>query len=106
MFLLRPTAYGAIIKMNIDCDSLHIGSTKAGKYVYTILNRGAHTFISKSENNSTLNIIVEGGKIYYIKQQVKMGSLYAKTGLKLLNEVEGKKYLNRCRLSKDNVYSN
>ncbi len=106
VYLLRPTDFGAIVKMNIDCDDIHIGSTTAERYVYTLVNPGTHVFVSKSENHSSLSITVEAGKIYYIKQQVKMGIFFAETKLKLLDDTEGKKYLSKCKLSKDNVYSN
>jgi hypothetical protein len=45
-------------------------------------------------------------KIYYIKQEVKMGFAIAETGLKLVDEKEGQKYLQKCKLAKDNVASN
>jgi hypothetical protein len=103
--IIRPTSYGFLIKMNVECDSVHIGSTKAKKYIYTVLDPGRHTFVSKSENHYKFDLDVEAGKIYYIKQQVEMGALYAETGLEILSDQDGKKYLDKCTLSKDNVYS-
>jgi len=105
VYFLRPTSFGALIKMNIECDSVHIGSTYAGKYVYTILDTGLHHFISRAENNASLDIKLEAGKLYYIKQKVKMGFLFAETGLELADEKDGKKYLGKCKLSKDNVFT-
>jgi len=53
-----------------------------------------------------LEITVEAGKVYYIKQEVKMGFAIAETGLKPVEEKEGQKYLQKCKLAKDNVASN
>lgn len=106
VYIIRPTTFGAIIRMNVECDSVHIGSTTAKRYIYTALSPGKHTLFSRSENKSTLEVELEAGKIYYINQQVKMGFFIAETGLMLLNEEDGKKYLNKCKLSKDNTYSN
>jgi len=106
VYLLRPSGFGTLVKMNLECDSVHIGSTKAFKYVYSILEPGTHTFLSKAENKKSLTITLESGKIYYIKQEVKMGVFFAETGLKLLDEGDGKKGLGKCSLSKDNVFSN
>jgi hypothetical protein len=106
VYIIRPTSFAFLIKMDIDCDSLHIGSTKAKKYVYTRVAPGKHVFVSRSENNYRFTLNVEAGKVYYIKQEVKLGALYAETALELLNEEDGKKYLSKCKLSKDNVFTN
>ena len=105
VYVLRPSSFGALIRQDINCDNVFVGSTKSRQYVYTVLDSGVHTFTSSSENVATLDVTLEAGKVYYIKQQVKMGVLYAETGLKLLDENEGKKYSEKCKLSKTNVYS-
>jgi hypothetical protein len=105
IYILRPSGFGALIRMNLECDSVHIGSTKAENYVYAMLNPGAHTLVSKAENNTSLEVTLEAGKTYYVKQQVKMGFVYSETGLKLVDEQEGQKYLKKCKLAKDNVAS-
>ena len=104
VYIVRPTGFGFLIRMKLYCDSIFIGSTMAQNYVYLAVDSGKHIFISKSENKSKLELLVEPGKIYYLKQQVKMGFLYAETSLKLLDEAEGKKYLNKCTLSSDNSF--
>src|ERR1700740_3131638 len=32
VYILRPSGFGALIKMSVLCDSVHIGATKAGNY--------------------------------------------------------------------------
>ena len=104
VYIIRPTAYGFLVKMKLYCDTVFLGSTMAERYVYTIVDPGKYNFISKSENKFNFELTVEPGKIYYLKQQVKMGMLYASTKLKLLSEEEGKRYLLKTKLSKDNTY--
>ena len=106
VYIIRSTLLGAVIKMNIECNSIHIGSTKAEKYIYTILEPRTHTFLAKSKNKSSFELTVEAGKIYFIKQQVKMGFLFAQTGLKLITDEEGRKLLSKCKLSSDNLLTN
>jgi hypothetical protein len=106
VYILRPATLGLVVRMFLNCDSVHIGSTMAHNFVYVMLEPGTHTLMSTSENHSTLEITVEAGKVYYIKQEVKMGIAIAETGLKLVDETEGQKYLKKCRLAKDNVASN
>jgi len=62
--------------------------------------------LAKSENKLSFELTVEAGKIYFIKQQVKMGFLFAQTGLKLMTEEEGRKLLSKCKLSTDNLITN
>ncbi|HEY0299243.1 MAG TPA: DUF2846 domain-containing protein [Arachidicoccus sp.] len=106
VYIVRPSAMGAAIRMRVDCDSQRIGANYAAQYIYTVLEPGNHTFSSKAENRSSLDILLEAGKIYYIKQQSKIGILYSETGLKLLSDEDGQKFLKKCILSKDNAYTN
>jgi hypothetical protein len=105
VYILRPSTFGMVVRMFVRCDSVHIGSTMAHNFVYAMLDPGTHTLRSTSENNSTLEITVDAGKVYYVKQEVKMGFAIAETGLKLVDEKEGQKYLQKCKLAKDNVAS-
>lgn len=104
VYLIRPSVLGFAIRMDISCDSQYIGTTGAEKYIYTILDSGKHVFLSRSENKAWLDLVLEPGKIYYIEQQVKMGWIYARTKLKLLDEEEGKKILAKCKLDHTNLY--
>jgi len=105
VYIVRPSSFALLIKMSVECDNVRIGSTKSKKYIYDVVNPGTHVFVSKAENEDTFEITLEANKIYYIKQEVKMGVLYAETKLALLTEEEGKKFLQKCKLSKDNVYN-
>jgi hypothetical protein len=78
VYILRPSIFGLAVRMFLDCDSVHIGSTMAHNFVYALLEPGTHTLMSTSENHPTLEITVEAGKVYYIKQEVKMGTVIAK----------------------------
>jgi len=105
VYIIRNSSIGSLIRMGVECNDLKIGSTKAKQYVYTVLAPGNYTFVSKTpENKASLDLTLEAGKIYYIKQQVKMGIIAARTGLELMNEPDGKKALNDCKLSSDNIY--
>jgi Protein of unknown function (DUF2846) len=106
VYILRPSSMGMLIRMRVRCDGRNIGSTKAENFLFAVVEPGKHTLQTTSENVETMDITVEAGKIYYVKQQAKMGFAFAETGLKLLDEKEGQKDLGKCRLAKDNVASN
>jgi len=105
VYVLRPTSYGFAIRMDVSCDTSYIGTTGAKSYIYTILSPGKYTFLSRSENKAFLDVTVEAGKTYYLEQQVKMGMIYARTKLNLVDEEKGKKFLAKCKLDHTNQYA-
>ncbi len=105
VFVVRPTSFASLIRMDVNCDTTYIGTTGPKRYVYTVLPPGKYTFLSRSQNKSFLEITVEAGKIYYLEQQVKMGAIYARTNLKLAEEADGKKFLAKCKLDHTNQYT-
>ena len=106
VYVVRPSSLGGLIKMTVRCDNVEIGSTKAGNFVYAMIDPGSHTLTSSAENTANLEITLEAGKTYYVKQQVLMGFVIAETNLKVLDDKDGQKDLKKCRLSKHNVASN
>ena len=106
VYIVRPSAMGSLIHMKVRCDSVPIGTTSACNYVYAMLEPGKHTLTSHAENWAALDIVVEAGKVYYVKQRSEMGALYAETDLELLEEKDGQKYLKKCEIAKDNVATN
>ena len=105
VYVIRPTAYGFAIRMDVNCDTTYIGTTGAKSYIYTVLPPGKYTFLSRSENKSYLGVTLEAGKLYYIEQQVKMGMIYARTKINLVDEEKGKNFLAKCKLDHTNKYS-
>jgi len=104
VYILRPTSFGSAIRMNVHCDSTLIGTTNANSYLYLIVDPGNYLIRSKAENKSELPVTVEAGKIYYIEQSVKMGIVYARANLLLVDEEKGKKFMKKCKLAKSNEY--
>jgi hypothetical protein len=104
VFIVRPSIMGMAIPFRLDCDSFQIGWIHAKTYLYTILDSGEHEFKALSENEFHLKVKLEAGKIYYLEQESKMGMLYARTKLKLLDPEAGKNYLSKCKISNQNRY--
>lgn len=104
VYIVRPTIMAFAVPMRLDCDSFQVGWINAKTYLYTMIDPGEHTFISLSENEFHLKVNLEAGKIYYIEQEIRMGLLYARTKLKLLNDEAGKKELTKCSISGHNRY--
>jgi hypothetical protein len=104
VYVIRKSLYGMAIPLKLDCDSFEVGWIHSKTYMFTIVNPGEHIFKATSENEFTLAVTLEPGKIYYFEQEAKMGFAYAATKIKMLNDEDGRKYLLKCSLSKHNRY--
>jgi len=104
VYIVRTSPMGTLIRIGAECDGKGLGSTKPKQYLYAILEPGKRTFTSHTENKTSLDLTLEGGKIYYILQKVKMGIVTARIGLELMNESDGRKALMDCKLSSDNLH--
>ncbi len=91
VYIYRNESMGAAVKMDVDLDGTAIGQTVANTFLYKEVTPGKHTIVSKAENDDTIEIDAEPGKLNYVWQEVKMGVLYARTKLHLVDEAEGKK---------------
>ena len=91
VYIYRNETLGGAIRMDVEVDGKPLGQTAAKTYFYTELAPGKHLITSKSENSDTLEINALPGKLYYIWQEVKMGVLYARTKLHLIDDAEGQR---------------
>jgi hypothetical protein len=91
VYIYRNESMGAAVKMDVEVDGKPIGQTVAKTYLYKELPPGKHSISSKAENTDTLEIDVKPGTLSYLWQEVKMGILYARNKLHLVDEAEGKK---------------
>jgi hypothetical protein len=89
LYIYRNESIGAGVKMEVEVDGQPLGKTAALTYLYTELPSGKHTIVSRAENDDSLDVEVQAGKLYYIWQEVKMGFLYARNKLQLVDEPTG-----------------
>jgi len=101
VYFIRPSSLAKLVTIGVECDGNGLGSTKPKQYIYAILDPGKHTFTSHTENHASLDLTLEAGKIYYIQQKIKVGLVVARVGLEVMNESDGRKALNDCKLSSD-----
>lgn len=102
VYVYRNESMGAAVRMDVEVDGKPIGQTAANTYLFKELTPGKHTIVSKAENTDTLEIEAKPGTLYYVWQEVKMGILYARNKLHLVNEPEGKKGVTETKLAKTN----
>jgi len=90
VYIYRNESMGGGVKMDVELDGKPIGQTAAKTYLYKEVAPGKHTLSSKAENTDSLEIDAKPGTLLYIWQEVKMGVLYARTKLHLVDEAQGK----------------
>lgn len=99
IYIYRNESMGAAIKMPVVADGRAIGDTAAKTYLLVEAAPGKHTLVSKTENDSTLELATEAGKNYFVWQEVKMGAFAARSQLQLVDEAAGKAGVAECTLA-------
>ncbi|MBU2426581.1 MAG: DUF2846 domain-containing protein [Gammaproteobacteria bacterium] len=89
LYIYRNENLGAAIKMPVLLNDKSIGDTAAKTYIFRQVDPGSYTITSKSESDSKLQLDVEGGKNYFIWQEVKMGTWAAGSKLQQVDETKG-----------------
>ena len=96
IYLYRNETFGAAIKMNVSLNGKMAGETAAQTYFLWEVDPGTYDIASHTENTSTLKLIVEAGRNYFVWQEVKMGLLQARSELKQVDEETGRKGVAEC----------
>ena len=99
VYVYRNESMGGAVKMDVAVDGVPIGQTAAKTFLYKEVTPGKHTISSKAENTDTVEIDAKPGAISYIWQEVKMGVMYARNKLHLVEEAEGKKGVLETKLA-------
>jgi hypothetical protein len=90
IYIYRNESMGAAVTMDVSIDGKMLGKTAANTYLYKEVKPGKHTITSDAENLDSIELNTVAGKLYYIWQEVKMGFLYARNKLHVVNDEEGK----------------
>jgi hypothetical protein len=90
LYVYRNETFGAAVTMDVFIDGRALGQTVAQTYLVTEVDPGAHKLMGKAENEDLLDLTTVAGQIYYIWQEVKMGFMYGRTKLQLVDEKTGR----------------
>lgn len=86
--------------MEVYLDGRLMGKTGAQTFFVFEVSPGKHSLMSKAENESKLELVVEAGRNYFVWQEVKMGVLYARNLLQLVDDAAGRAGVAECKLLK------
>ncbi|MGF6415779.1 DUF2846 domain-containing protein [Paraburkholderia sp. MM5482-R1] len=99
IYVYRNESMGGGVKMPVTLDGQILGDTAARTYLYTEVEPGPHELVSKAENDSKLDVDAVAGKVYYVWQEVKMGVLYARSKLQLVDDKTGQDGVKESKLA-------
>lgn len=97
VYIYRSTTFGLIFKPDLLINGQMIGENVAMRYYLLEVPPGVITITSQGTNTVTMDLRVDEGLIYYVRQQP---SLYGLTDLIKASEEDGKKALKKCKLVK------
>jgi hypothetical protein len=99
LYIYRNETMGAAVKMDVTLDGKAIGQTAAKTFLYKEITPGKHVVASVAENSDMVEVDAKPGKLYYVWQEVKMGLMYARTKLHLVEEAAGKAGVQESKLA-------
>lgn len=98
VYVYRNESLGGALAMTVSMNGKVVGQTGPNTYFWFNLKPGKYSIESHAENVSTLPLIVEQGKQYFVWQEMKMGMWMARTMLQQVSEEAGKKGVRECRM--------
>lgn len=97
LYVYRNESIGGALRMRISLDARLVGATAPKTYFLFELDPGEHHLISHAEVNSTLTFTAAAGRNYFVWQEVKLGTLQARTVLQLVPEDQGRAGVLECK---------
>jgi hypothetical protein len=98
IYIYRSESIGKAIAMPVILDGVEIGKTAKKTFILKQVHPGRHTLISRTEDDSRLDVVAVAGQNYFVWQEVKLGTMKANSKLQLVDEAVGKKAVKKCDL--------
>ena len=98
LYVYRNESLGGAIPMTVALNGKVAGQSGPQTYFLFHVDPGTHEVSSIAENTSLLRVTAESGKAYFVWQEVKMGVMYARNKLNLVDEATGKAGVAACSL--------
>ncbi|MBD1602388.1 DUF2846 domain-containing protein [Pseudomonas typographi] len=98
IYIYRNEYFGAAIKMPVVLDGNILGKTVAHSYLYTEVVPGPHVIAADGENTEMLKLTTKAGENVFIHQQVQMGFVSGRSGMKVVDAAEGKAGVLECEM--------
>jgi len=103
IYVIRPSIAGSAVNMPVSIDDIRMGSTHGKRFLYAFVAPGKHQLRGMAETEHVLTLTTEPGQTYFVKQKVKMGVLYARNKMVLLEKTKGIQQITGCKLADNNL---
>jgi uncharacterized protein (UPF0333 family) len=96
IYLYRNENLGGAVTMKVSVNGKEAGATGRATYFLWEVDPGTYEISSESENASSVRIVAEAGKSYYVWQEVKIGLVVARNALHAVDDETGRKGVSEC----------
>ncbi|MEJ2743934.1 MAG: DUF2846 domain-containing protein [Gammaproteobacteria bacterium] len=107
LYIYRSGSVGGALKMDVWVDDDCVGETAPNVFFYEAVQADKkHKISTESEFSSNdISLKTENGKNYFIQQFIKMGVFVGGAGVRVVDEEEGKKKVQKLKLAKSGTCS-
>lgn len=99
VYIFRDEFKGIDIAFTVSINGVQVGQTAYQTYLYLDLQPGIYTITSVAENDSSIQLKVTAGELYYIRQVVSMGKVKARNTLVVVDKLTGQQGVNASDLA-------
>ena len=102
LYVYRSGSFGGALKKDIWVDGKCIGESAPNVFFYTEVEGGKpHKIDTESEfSANSLNVALEAGKNYFVRQYMKIGVFVGGAGLEQVSDTQGKADVTKLELAK------
>jgi hypothetical protein len=90
IYLFRDEVMGAAVGVPVMLNGKMAGKTASKSYFMWEVNPGDYELMSVAENTSTVRLRAQGGRSYYVWQEIKIGLFQPRTELHEVDEQRGR----------------
>ncbi len=102
LYIYRNSSFGGALKKDIWVDGKCVGESAPNVFFFTEVEGGkVHKLSTESEfSPNDLELTVESGKNYFVRQYIKMGAFVGGAALEVMTEQQGKTDIATLELAK------
>lgn len=99
IYIYRDESFGGAIKVKIAIDDKIIGKTAPHTFFRIDTAPGNHNISCSAEVTKNLQLQTKSGQLYFVRQEMKLGLIYARCKLYEVPPSVGKQAVNECKLA-------
>ena len=98
IYVFRDERFGGDIPMQVTVDGVPLGRTLGQTFYFVEVRPGRHRVESTYGPEATLLLDTQAGELYYVWQEVTVGSEGVRTRLHRVDEERGRAAVEECRM--------